>query len=232
MLVGGGKSRMWGDDIEVPSGLDQVRVNQVVEALESAMVASAQNLPYFDRAIFATDVSGSMMSPVSPRSVVQGFDVGTVLCMMAYLRSQHSVTGMFGNDWKVVNFPKENILRNANEIRQREGEVGYSTNGYKVLEWANDQKMDFDNIFIFTDCQLYGSGRAGGIVSQWNTYKQRNPNANLYLFDLNGYGRGTPLDIRENGVHLISGWSDKIFDVLDQISKGGSAVDTINEVEF
>ncbi len=232
MLVGGGE-RFWGDSITVPVGLNQRYVNQVVEALERAMVASAENLPFFDNALFATDVSGSMMTPVSERSVVQSFDVCTVLCMMAYLRSTRSVTGMFGDTWKPVNFPRENVLRNANEIRRREGEVGYSTNGYKVLEWANNQSEAFDNVYMFTDCQMYGSsGHGGDIRGQWDKYKTRNPNAKLFLFDLNGYGRGTPLDIRGNDVYLISGWSDKIFEVLDQISKGGSAIDIINQIEF
>ena len=226
MLVGMGE-RFWGDTIKVPEGLNQMYVNQVVEALELAMVASAQNLPDFGNSVFATDVSGSMMHSVSPRSVVELYDVGSVLCMMAYMRSNHSVSGMFGNSWEVFDFPKDNILRNANEIRKIEGRVGYSTNGYKVIEWANNQKMDFDNFYIFTDCQLYG----GSITKEWQKYKARNPNAKLYLFDLGGYGT-TPLNIKSNDVYLISGWSDKIFQVLDNISKGGSAVDAVNQVDF
>ena len=213
----------------MPSLSEEIREN--VEALERAMVASAENLPFFENAVFATDVSGSMQHRVSDKSVIQLFDVGTVMCMMAYLRSKHSVTGMFGDSWKTVNFPKENILRNANEIHKREGEVGYSTNGHTVLEWALKQKMVFDNFFFFTDLQMYGRGGNNPIVKLWADYRKVNPNAKAYFFDLNGYGT-TPLDIRDNGVHLISGWSDKVFEVLDNISKGGSAVDAINDVEF
>ncbi len=231
MLKGSGDRGYWGAEYEVPTDLNQTYVRWVVEALEHAMVASAENLPYFDRALFATDVSGSMMRSVSPRSVVEGFDVGTVLCMMAYSRSKHSVTGMFGDTWKPMDFPQENILRNANDIRRREGEVGYSTNGYKVLEWANAQKGSFDNVYIFTDCQMYGGYGNSGVIEEWKKYRTKNPNANLFLFDLQGYG-SVPLDIRGNGVYLIAGWSNAIFDVLDNISKGEDAIDLINSIEF
>jgi predicted Zn-ribbon and HTH transcriptional regulator len=39
------------------------------------------------------------------------------------------------------------------------------------------------------------------------------------LFDLSGYGN-TPLDIRSNDVHLVAGWSSKIFDVLTAVEEG------------
>jgi hypothetical protein len=212
--------------------LNQKYVNTVVEALEKAMVASAQNLPNFDDSVFATDVSGSMQHNISDKSVIQLYDVGTVMCMMAYLKSKSSVTGMFGDIFKIVNFPKENILRNANEIHKREGEAGYSTNGHLVLEWALKQKEDYNNFYFFTDCQIYNSrGRTSSIVELWNEYRKRNPKANVFFFDLSGYST-IPLSMHGNGVHLIAGWSNEVFSVLENISKSETAIDAINQVEF
>lgn len=210
-------------------------LNMVLESLEKAIRYSIFNIPMFDNdnVLIATDVSASMQSRVSPNSVVNMYDIGTVLAMMMNSKCKYSVSGMFGDTWKVVNFPKENILMNANEIYRREGEVGYSTNGHKVLKWAVDNKNhSFDKIMIFTDCQLWDSyGNLGAMKKYWKQYKKENPNTKLYMFDLTGYGN-TPIDVKDNDVFLISGWSDKIFDILSMFDKGLDAVDKIRQVKF
>ena len=73
------------------------------------------------------------------------------------------------------------------------------------------------------------AGTNKAFTHSWSTYKQLAPNAKLYLFDLAGYGT-TPVDIRENHVHLVAGWSDKIFDVLAAIETVDSALESIHAV--
>ena len=63
----------------------------------------------------------------------------------------------------------------------------------------------------------------------WLRYKRIAPNAKLYLFDLAGYGN-TPLEVKKNDVHLIAGWSDKIFEVLEAMEKGGDAITEIDKI--
>jgi hypothetical protein len=62
-------------------------------------------------------------------------------------------------------------------------------------------------------------------------YKQKYPEAKLYLFDLAGYGQ-LPLRMQNNDVYLISGWSDKIFDMLEAYENGSNAVEKINKIEI
>jgi len=204
-------------------------LGMVLDALEKAIKYSIQNIPMFDNdtVLIATDVSGSMQQPVSKRSVITMYDIGTVLAMMMHYKCKASTAGMFGNTWKVVNFPHNDILRNADKIHKREGEVGYSTHFHKVLQWLNEQKTSYSKVMCFTDCQVYG----GNCVSEWEEYKRKNPNAKLYLFDLQGYGT-TPLSINRNDVFIIGGWSDKIFDILGMIENGGNTVDSIKNIEF
>jgi hypothetical protein len=211
-------------------------LSMILEALEKAISESIFNIPMFDNenVLIATDVSASMQYPISHNSVITTYDIGTVLAMMMYKKCKYSITGMFGNIWKVVDFPKTEILRNANDIYKREGEVGYSTNGWKVLDWANKNKnTDFDSIMIFTDCQLWNNeyDNDNELPNQWNLYKKTHPYTKLYIFDLSGYGN-TPLNIKDNDVYLISGWSDKIFDVLSSIINGGDTLDNINRIEL
>lgn len=213
-------------------------VTRLIEALETAISYSVANLPLFgsDNVLCATDVSGSMITPLNPRSSVQYFDVGALLCMIAKKASLNSCAGMFGNTFKTIQVGNQ-ILNNVQEIYKREGEVGYSTNGYKVLEWAQGHNQGFDRIMMFTDCQLYNSGRSrysndDRINGMWKNYKAKYPNAKLYLFDLAGYGAGVPVEMCDNDVHLIAGWSDKVFDILHRIEQGQSAVDEINSIQL
>ena len=206
----------------------------VLIALEKAIKESIKNMSGFfndKNILIATDVSASMIRPVSRNSVITTYDIGTVLSMMVNSVSNSSVTGMFGDTWKPVDFPNSDILKNANDLYLREGEVGYSTNGYKVLEWAIDNDKKFDKIMMFTDCQLWNSYGNTTIQTIWDKYRAKNPNTKLYLFDLQGYGT-SPLNLLGGNVHLISGWSDKIFDIMVKIENGGETLDSINGIEL
>jgi 60 kDa SS-A/Ro ribonucleoprotein len=126
--------------------------------------------------------------------------------------------------------PKNGILRNVDAFYKREGEVGYSTNGYLVIEDLIRRRESVDRIMLFTDTQMWNSnGTRNSFENSWNQYKRINLNAKLYIFELAGYGK-QPLDIRKNDVYLIAGWSDKIFDVLNALEDRKSAVEMINRV--
>jgi hypothetical protein len=206
-------------------------VHIFLDALEKAVKLSIENIPMLmnQDLLTAIDVSGSMQRPISERSTIENYDIGALLGMLIQSKSSNSVLGMFGNTWKVIKTEKTfNVLRATDDLHKREGEVGYSTNGYKVIEWALKQKKKFSRVLIFTDCQLYG----GSINNLWRQYKsQINPHAKLYLFNLNSYGE-TPLNLKSNDVHLITGWSDKIFDILESIENGGETLERIKEIEL
>ena len=206
----------------------------LMSALELAVKHSAANIEGFDAdtsVLLACDVSGSMCHPVSPRSTVECYDIGLMLAMLLKSRCRRVVSGIFGDRWKVVNMPGANILQSATELRKLNGEVGYSTNGFKVINYLVENKIIIDKVMFFTDCQLWNStGGNTSIERSWNRYRQIAPNAKLYFFDLVGYGQ-SPLRILNSGVYLIGGWSDKVFDILSAVDKGESAVEKIMAVE-
>lgn len=215
-------------------GINNGRVSKVLSALEAAVQHSATNIRGFDaktRVVIAADVSGSMQSPISPKSTVQNFDIGLMLAMLLQNRCENVVTGMFGDTWKIINVPKNNILSNVDEFHRREGEVGYSTNGHLVIQDLINRKKVVDKIMVFTDCQLWNSRGGNPISVAWNQYKAIAPNARLYLFDLAGHGT-SPINILENNsVFLIAGWSDKVFEILAAIEEGNQAIDAIWGIE-
>ena len=215
--------------------VDSVHTAAVMTALEKAALASAENIAGFgpeSSVLLACDVSGSMQSSVSRKSSVQLYDIGLMLAMLLKSRCQTVMSGMFGDTWKVVNLPQEGILANTVELRRREGEVGYSTNGHLVVDYLVNTRTRMDKVMIFTDCQLWNSyGGKSNIRTSWLKYREMFPEAKLYLFDMAGYGQ-SPLRLEEDGVTLIAGWSDKVFDILDAVEHGSTAIEEINKIEL
>ncbi len=208
-------------------------VTMILNALEGAVVASAKNIKGFEentRIMIACDVSGSMQKAVSAKSKVMLFDIGLMLGMLMQSKCSRVMTGMFGQTWKVINMPSKNVLANVNEFYKREGEVGYATNGYLVIDDLRNCRLRMDKVMLFTDCQLWDSANTGATLERsWKAYKQFCPDAKLYLFDLAGYGN-TPVRTTGNDVYILSGWSDKVFDVLNALENGVSAVEKVKQV--
>lgn len=211
-------------------------VSYLMDALEKAILVSAENISGFDlstKALLAADVSGSMFSQVGGKSKVRCYDIGLILSMLLAAKSDNVFTGIFGSSWKQVNLSKSNILANAGKLDRMEGSVGYSTNGYLVVEDLIKRRIVMDKVLFFTDLQLWNSyGGNNSLRASWLNYKRQvAPNAKLYLFDLAGYG-ATPLSVERNDVFLIAGWSDKIFDVMTAIETRKDAIKLIKKVEL
>lgn len=209
----------------------------IMTALENALVASIQNMKGFNletKVVIACDVSGSMQQPVSPKSKVLMYDIGLLLAMLLQARCENVMAGMFGDSWKIVGMPSTGILANVDAFYNREGEVGYSTNGYLVIKDLIAKRYLADKIMLFTDTQLWdshtGNQLAENTISyQWNAYRKIAPKAKLYIFDLAGH-KHLPLKVGQNGVYMIAGWSDKIFEVMDALENGAHALEMIENI--
>lgn len=211
----------------------------VLDALEQALESSLGNLKGFGpetRVVIACDVSASMQQPVSSNSKVLLYDIGLLLGLGLRSRCRNVIFGMFGDRWQRVTMPSKTIMGNVNECYRREGEVGYATNGYLVLQDLITSRYAADKVMLFTDTQLW-DGNTGNTSAQhtmsrlWQVYKKIAPAARLYLFDLAGYGK-PPLRTEQNGVYLIAGWSDKVFELMEALGNGSSALKEINQIEL
>src|SRR3990167_4544812 len=226
--------------------------NDIMDVIETAVGYSVDNFPKLSGSstIIACDVSGSMEKEISKHSSVQRFDIGIVLGMIAHRFCGHTITGMFGDDWKVVPMATSSgILRNALEMHEREGEVGYSTNGYKVIEYLLENDIKVDRIMIFTDCQMWdseGSGRVRfrsslfgrryeeiSFSERFIQYQRKYPGVKLYCFDLSGYGN-VIIPQETKNVCLIGGWSDRVFDFIsafEEVGDGNTPIKKIKEIK-
>ena len=208
----------------------------LLKSLEAAASHTAENIPGFEentRVLLACDVSGSMCSPVSKNSSVMCYHIGLLFSMLMKQRCKNVVTGMFGDVWKTFDMPSDSILQNTVDMLSHKGEVGYSTNGHKVIEWLIKEHREMDKVMLFTDCQLWSSegwSNDALLAEYWDRYKREvAPHARLYIFDLAGYGQ-SPISMKRDDVFFIAGWSDKVFDILAAVERGKSAIDEIRRI--
>ncbi len=212
------------------SEVDSPYSSTVMNALEDAVMASAENIKGYDyntTVIIACDVSGSMESPISERSMIMNYDIGLLLGMLMQSKYKAVITGIFGKKWAIKQLPQKAILQNVKAIRGFGSEVGHSTNGYLALQDLRAKNIIADKIMVFTDCQLWNSNDDNcTFACEWSEYKKIAPQSKLYLFDLAGYGN-TPISVHNKDVYFIAGFSDKIFDALYSIENGNSIVKQI-----
>ena len=209
----------------------------VLEALEKAVLASINNVEGFDvntRVLLASDVSGSMFHLVSPKSSVLNVDIGVLLTSLLRTKCKTVIAGIFGDTWLPVQAANRPVLANTIEMKEHANKVGYCTNGYKVVDWLIQNKLEMDKVMFFTDCQMWDSDcdwydAEKYIKDYWHKYKAMYPQAKLYLFDLSGYGQ-SPLNLAEPDVYLIAGWSEKVFDVMSAIDRGEDALSEIRKI--
>jgi hypothetical protein len=243
--AGSAPSRGFGRMFNVEYGeYNQAKVAIIVDALERAIVQSIDNITLFEgsRVMIACDVSSSMMVPLSTKSTITNYDIGLVMGMLLKKKyGDNAMIGIFGDSFKVKTDLGDEVLAGINRLYGIEGEVGYSTNGFKVLEHLLTHNIEVDKVVMFTDCQMY-STEASRVMSGWNAadsripamwaeYKNLHPNAKLYLFDMGGYGN-TPITLRDNDVALIAGFSPEIFNVLKNLEDGKDALENINSISL
>jgi len=214
-------------------------VRDVMEALDFAITTSISNIKGFDnqKVFIACDVSGSMQGKMSDYGSIKTADIGLILGMLLQYKSDKVMTGVFADRFQIVNTPKSSILANIESLQRATYNVGGSTNGWTVIDYLIKNKVMADKVMIFTDCQMWDSDNTWGYVDSksfrqyWATYQRMNPAAKLYIFDLAGYGT-MPVDLSTPNVYQISGWSEKIFNMLDALEHGSTNLKEIEKIEI
>jgi len=218
----------------IVKALKHPMTNSVLDALEDAAAVSSENLPKLSgTTLIASDVSGSMScTPISNNSTIYPYDIGIILSSIAHQFCNDSITGIFGTEWKQMSMSRRSgILSNVTEMHSYDNDVGWATNGYKVIEYLLENNIKVDRIMIFTDCQLWDSYHDHNFASTFIKYQRKNPTVQLYLFDLVGYGSVVVPQNTKN-ICFVGGWSDKIFDFIEAFeSKGASAIESIRAIK-
>jgi hypothetical protein len=196
---------------------------KMLAAISQACDIALSNVPKFDGStLVVLDCSASMGSFENPECpAAKGLVMASALA-----KANGSDVMMFANNAYYMpvdtNLPVMNICEKLAEHND-----GGGTNFASIFQAA---RQAYDRIIVLTDCQGWGTDNVPG---EYKNYKLRHstPNTALWMFDLTGYGT---LMFPESQVRVVSGFSDKVFDMIKYIDQDGvtKMTDAIDEVRF
>lgn len=205
-----------------------------LKALGKALAYSGQNITKLKgRTVLATDLSGSMDGRLSDNSKMTYKEVGSVLSALASQFCEESIVCAFGTDFQVVNLSddKFRVLEDVAKIMKTN--VGWSTNAHKVMRYLIQNKIEVDQIMLFTDCQLNGSywGGDSSLDADIQKYRQTvNKNVRIYELNLAGYGSRQVKPTDPNYIPM-GGWSDSVLKYITEYqSLKNGIVDMVKDV--
>lgn len=196
------------DEIEKLPSTKETRDTLV--AISNALDISVRNVPKFENALVVIDVSGSMSG--KPATIASLF--GAILA-----KANNCDVMTFSTSAKYVKYdPTNSVLGIRNSFRFSGG----GTNFQDIFVKANKK---YDNVIILSDMQGWIGGNTPS--KTFSEYKKRHAsNPHVYSLDLAGLGT---LQFPENQVYCIAGFSEKIFDVINNLKIDRNAL--INNIE-
>lgn len=223
-------------------------VNKVLNALEKALEYSVLNIPKLSgNTAVLIDHSGSVRGDGGGSSLVSAFskttkaNIGNLFGSMLAHSQDNVYIGLFGD--RLINVPmrRDMGILEFNKFSFNEGAKcgGGTENGlYYFLRDCIENKTRVDNLIIFSD-MVIGDGGKGGWDGSSNArlgtfqelfkkFKQVNPQCSTISVNISQTSGKDVFDKSLN-VTQVAGWSDKIFDIVANSSKGYEAI--IKEIE-
>jgi len=223
-------------------------VEKVLKALETALEYSVENIPALEgKTAVLVDHSGSVRGDGGGASKVSAFSktttamIGNLFGSMLTWSQRDVYMGLFGDKLIPVSIDRTKGLLEFNKNSfEKGGSCGGGTeNGlYVFLNECIKNKTRVDNLVIFSD-MVIGAGGTGGwdrsssaglgsFQVLFKKFKEINPQCNTIAVDIRQTSGKSVFDKSLN-VLQISGWSDKIFNLIEANCKGYTAL--IKEIE-
>lgn len=223
-------------------------VDKVLKALEKALEYSVLNIPKLSgNTAVLIDHSGSVRGDGGGSSLVSAFskttkaNIGNLFGSMLAHSQDNVYIGLFGD--KLINVPmrRDMGILEFNKFSFNEGAKcgGGTENGlYYFLRDCIENKTRVDNLIIFSDMVIGNGGKGGWDGSSraglgtfqelFKKFKQVNPQCSTISVNISQTSGKDVFDKSLN-VTQVAGWSDKIFDIVANSSKGYEAI--IKEIE-
>lgn len=195
-------------------------------ALEDALEVATQNVPKLEGDVFlCVDVSGSMWSPVtgnregSPSTVTRCVAVAALTAVTLLRNNPKAMLIPFNDQVRQIRLNvRDTVMTNVILLGQM---LGGRTDCAAPLHAINDNKLNVDMVVFLSDNQSWAnqSQSGTGMMHEWRQIKQRCPKARMACLDINP---NTTSQMAANvpDVMNFGGFSDTVFDILDEFSKG------------
>jgi 60 kDa SS-A/Ro ribonucleoprotein len=204
--------------------------------LEEAIDVAIEHVPDgLGETFVGVDLSGSMDTGLSHNSTLRRKEIGTLFG--AVLAEQGARVGGFGDDFAEVPMHVDApVLQRQDALLGIDGDVGHSTNGWKVLEHLREEEVAVDRVVLFTDMQIWDS-RLGvpddirTVREEFDAYRDAvTPDVSLYVIDLAAYGDLVTPEGYES-VYNVSGWSENVLEFIENAEEPTQVIDDIEAFE-
>jgi hypothetical protein len=225
------------------------KIHLAKAALEKALLIACDNIRVNEgKTAILSDNSGSMYGDAGGKSLVSAMssrktaDIANLFAVLYWNKSENTSIGLFGDQLiqPVLN-RAANLFENFKQINAAARKCGPATERgiFEYMDKLIATKTLVDRIIIFSDCQLGkgcnwfdSNGNKGDNFNKLLTqYLAINPTVKVYSVDLKGYGNSLT-KAENNNTILVSGWSEKIFEMIYYIENGSTVVDQIDQIEL
>lgn len=224
-------------------------IEKVLKGLETALEYSVENIPALEgNTAVLVDHSGSVRGDGGGASKVSAFSkttkamIGNLFGSMLAWSQRDVYLGLFGD--RLVNVPLDRT-KGLLEFNQKSFDLGEGCGGssehgiFEFLKQVIKDRTRVDNLVVFSDMVIgttggnystrwYGRGDYGNFANLMKDFRKINPLCNIIAVDITQTSGKSVFDKSLN-VLQISGWSDKIFDLIQANCKGYEAL--IKEID-
>lgn len=206
-------------------------------AIQDAMEIATENVPALNgKTLVAVDVSGSMSSKITEKSVTSCVDVAALIAS-SLLRKNEKNTKVVLFDTKLYEpdlNPRDSVLTNAKKIAMDGGGTSISEAFLYLLNCG----VNYNNILLISDNESWADnsfwGRTTSSKALWEQYLNTvNKNARLINLDLLP-NTSRQIPSYAGKVLCVGGASDVVFSIFDSFFNGDntSFVEIIEGVEL
>ncbi len=197
----------------------------VRDALQDALEVALDNVPTLTGPVYILlDVSGSMASPITGHrkgatSKIHCVDVAALIA--AAISAKNPETAILPFDTQVHSIRlnrRDSVLTHAQTLATF---GGGGTHCALPLQQLNQRKAISDLVIYVSDNESWADpqrGRGTETMRQWETFRQRNPQARLACIDLQPYAT-VQAQSREDVLN-VGGFSDAVFQLLAHFATG------------
>jgi hypothetical protein len=185
-------------------------------ALEKALGWSCANVPALPgRTLVLVDTSGSMRRTVSDKSKVRHVDVAVLFgAVLATRGVDVDLVGYADGSFVHPLIKGGSVLKQIGAFNARIGEVGHGT---QTTAAVREHFNGHARVVVISDEQTMGSYWGNGDLSA-----SVPADVPLFAVNTNGYA-ASGIDATQPHRYEIGGFSDKLFTVIDLLSRGRSA---------
>lgn len=217
--------------------------NKIKNALQQAMEVAVENVPKIDGDVYvAVDTSGSMKRSItgnrgSATSKGRYIDVASLFASAILRKNKNAVILPF--DTQVYSKheinPFDAIMTNAQKLAKY---GGGGTDCASALRHIESLQSNVSAIIMISDNESWRSlgkrSRSTDTMTEWSKIQKRNKNARFVNIDISPSDTSQTCD--HEGVMLVGGFSDAVFDVVAGFSRGEDSSDywmnTIQEIKL